>query len=328
MSASWRRFRRGVLTKIALGVIAMLVFVAAFADALASELPLAVRVDGQTHWLPALTAPAAFRGESVASLRAKLANQPNGWLLPPLVPFGPNQTSVDHPLEAPSSIHWLGTDEIGRDVFARIVHGARISLFVGLGAVVLYVLIGGALGAVAGYLGGRVDSVVSRVTEVTLSFPTLFLILAVLGLLRVHSLWPLVLVIGLTRWTEISRLVRAEVLRLRALPFVEASRALGASDVRVIARHLSPHALGPVIVSATLGVASAILLESALSFLGFGAPPPDPSWGELLTQAHRYVTYPGAWWLTVFPGLALFLTVTSLNVIGEGLRDARDPGLR
>lgn len=324
----WRQFRRRVLGKVALGIVGALALVAVFADLLASNLPIAVRVDGRTHWLPAITDPPALRSETVASLRAKTSSQPDSWLWPPLVPFGPNQTSLGEPLAPPSPRHWLGTDEIGRDVFARIVHGARISLFVGLFAVGIYILIGTALGAAAGYFGGRVDSLISRATEVMLSFPTFFLVLAVLGILRVRTLLPIVVVIGLTRWTEVSRLVRAEVLRLRAQDFVHASRALGASDLRVITRHLIPNALGPVLVSAPFGIAGAILLETALSFLGFGVPPPAPSWGELLTQAHRYVTYPGAWWLTLFPGLAIFITVTSFNLVGEGLRDALDPRLR
>ncbi|MHB8874277.1 MAG: ABC transporter permease, partial [Myxococcaceae bacterium] len=226
---------------------------------------------------------------------------------------------------APDREHPLGTDEVGRDVLARLVHGARVSLSVGFVAVALYVLIGLIVGALAGYYGGVVDAVVSRITEVMMTFPTFFFILAVLGLMRVRTIYPIMLVLGLTRWTDVSRLVRAEVLRLKTLEYVQASRALGASDLRIITRHLLPNAMGPVLVAATFGVAGAILIESSLSFLGFGVPPPAASWGELLSQAHRYVTHPGAWWLTLYPGLAIFLTVTSFNLVGEGLRDALDP---
>lgn len=240
-----------------------------------------------------------------------------------VIPFGPNQTDLESTLQPPSSTHLFGTDEIGRDVLARVIHGARISLAVGVLSVALYVVLGIFFGALAGYYGGRVDAVISRVSETLMSFPTLFLVLSVMGLTRVKTVIPILLVIGLTRWPDVARLVRAEVLRLRALDFVQASRALGASDARLLLRHLIPHALPPVLVAAAYGVPSAILIESALSFLGFGVPPPAPSWGELLTQAHRYVTYPGAWWLTLFPGLALFVTVGGFHLLGEGLRDQR-----
>lgn len=304
-------------------VVAALILVALFADALASDLPIAVRVNHQTYLAPAWTRPAALRAETNASLRAKAQ-----WLIPPLLERGPNEPALQLLLSAPGEGRILGTDELGRDVLARMIHGARLSLTVGIVAVSLYVLLGVLLGALAGYFGGAIDALISRATEVMLSFPTFFLVLAILGVLRVQSIVPVMVVIGLTRWTDISRLVRAEILRLRSLEFVEASRALGASWPRVIWKHLLPNALGPILVSATFGIASAILLESALSFLGFGVPPPAASWGELLTQAHRYVTHPGAWWLTVFPGLAIFVTVTAFNLVGEGVRDAFDPHIR
>jgi peptide/nickel transport system permease protein len=260
------------------------------------------------------------------TLRAEAAADRGGWILEPPVPFGPNEIALEDALRPPDSAHLLGTDELGRDVLARLVHGARASLAVGLVAVLLYVALGVVVGACAGYYGGRVDAALSRATEVMLSFPTVFLVLCVLGVTRARGLLPIILVIGLTRWTDVSRLVRAEVLRLRELDFVHASRALGARGPWVVARHLVPNATGPVLVAATFGVAGAILLETALSFLGFGIQPPASSWGELLTQAHRYITYPGAWWLTVFPGLAIFLTVASFNLVGEALRDASGSG--
>lgn len=321
--------RRRALCRLALAVVGALIAIALAADLLASDLPLAVRVDGQRHVLPALFASgqtrAALAGTGLSALREKVAHQPGGFLVAPPIPYGPNRTSVDEALAPPSREHPFGTDELGRDVLARMVHGGRASLSVGMGAVAIYVLLGLVLGALAGFFGGKVDAVISRATEVLLSFPSLLLILAVLGLLRAQTLWPVVIVLGLTRWTDVSRLVRAECLRLRTLEFVTASRALGASPLRILLRHVLPHALAPVTVAASFGVGAAILLESALSFLGFGIPPPHPSWGELLAQAHRYVIWPGAWWLTVFPGLALFLTVASFNLLGESLRDAWDP---
>jgi peptide/nickel transport system permease protein len=329
---NWRKFRARKLSMAGLSVLAALFSVAVFAEQLASDKPLAVRVAGQTFWFPNVVKPLALRNDTVGTLRARLDRGRGDWMLEPLIPFGPNETysgvaapRAAAPPWAPDDEHLLGTDEVGRDVLARLIHGARVSLTVGFVAVGLYVLIGVVLGALAGFYGGAVDAVISRVTEVMMTFPTLFFILAVLGLMRVTSLYPIMIVLGLTRWTDVSRLVRGEVMRLKTLEYVQASRALGASDVRLIARHLLPNAMGPVLVAATFGVAGAILIESSLSFLGFGVPPPTASWGELLSQAHRYVTHPGAWWLTLYPGVAIFLTVTSFNLVGEGLRDALDP---
>ena len=315
------RGRLALATLVALGLIA------AGADLLASDLPLAIELDGQRHWLPMLTRPVALRGATQQSLELKAQ-----WLVKTPVPWGPNQTFAANPLQrdspppwAPDEAHWLGTDELGRDVLARLIHGARVSLTVGLLSVALCVVIGLFLGGLAGSYGGRVDAVISRLTELMITFPTLFFVLAVLGLLRTTSLVPLVLVIGLTRWTDIARLVRAEVLKLKELDFVTASRALGLSEGRILVRHLLPNALSAVLVAATFGVASAILLESALSFLGLGAPPPTASWGELLAQAHRYLTHPGAWWLAVFPGLCIAATVLALHELSEALRGLLDP---
>ena len=309
----------------ALVVLGGFVFLALFAELIASEAPLAVRLDGQTYWLPAFSHPPALHAQTQQSLRPRAE-----WMLSTPVPFGPNQTftefSVDAgpPPWAPDGRHWLGTDELGRDVLARIIHGARVSLFVGFASVALCLVLGVLLGALAGWKGGATDAVISRLTELMMTFPTLFFLLAVLGALRVSSLWPLVLAIAITRWTDPARLIRAEVLKLKQLDFVLAIRALGASQGRLLFRHLLPNALPPVLAQAAFAVATAILLESATSFLGLGAPPPTASWGELLTQAHRYITYPGAWWLAVFPGLCLFATVLSLNRLGEALQSRLD----
>jgi peptide/nickel transport system permease protein len=326
VSLLWGAFRKRRLALAALAVLAGLWAMAILADELASDLPVAARFQGRLWVLPNVFAPPSLRAENIDSLRQRLG--PGDWLVPPLVPYGPNHIDTQAALADPGRAHWLGTDELGRDVFARLVHGARSSLAVGFAAVAFCVLIGAALGATAGFHGGAADMLVSRVVEGVIAFPTFFLVLCVLGSLRVRTIWPLVAVLGLTRWTDVARLVRAEVLRLKSEPFVLASRGMGASAIRLLVRHVLPQAAGPVLIAATFGVASAILVETALSFLGFGVPPPAPSWGELLTQAHRYVTHPGAWWLTVFPGLAIFLTVTSLNLVAEGLRDAMDPRLR
>lgn len=313
--------------RLAFFALITLVAIAIAGDLLAADLPLAVRVDDQTYWLPVYARPVALRGATQQSLAATAQ-----WIWRTPVPWGPNQTFAANavvrdtpPPWGPDGAHWLGTDELGRDVLARLIHGARVSLTVGFFSVALCVVIGLLLGGLAGYYGRGVDAVISRVTEIMITFPTLFFVLAVLGLMRISSLVPLVLVIGFTRWTDIARLVRAEVLKLKGLDFITASRALGLSDARILVRHLLPNALSPVLVAATFGVASAILIESALSFLGLGAPPPTASWGELLTQAHRYLTHPGAWWLAVFPGLCIAATVLALHELGEALRALLDP---
>lgn len=309
--------------------LALLVGAAVFADLLASDLPLAVRVDGQTYLLPALTHPAALRGKVQASL-APTAE----WMVRTPIPFGPTQTIATTgelrdtpPPWAPDDVHWLGTDELGRDVLARLVHGARVSLFIAFFTVLIAVGIGMVLGGVSGYVGGVTDAIISRVLEVMTTFPLVFFLIALLSVLRTQSLWPLVLALGLTRWTDVARLVRAEVLKLKTLDFVLAARAMGASTPRIIARHLLPNALAPVLVTATFGVAAAVLLETALSFLGLGVAPPTASWGELLTEAHRTLVHPGAWWLAVFPGICIALTVLSVNALGEALRRKVDGGV-
>jgi len=313
--------------RLALTAVILLVLTAVGADLLAAHLPLAVRVDGTTYWLPIFRQPVALRGATQQQLATTAE-----WIWRTPVPWGPNQTFAANAVIAdtpppwgPDLQHWLGTDELGRDVLARLIHGARVSLTVGFLSVAICVFIGLLLGGLAGYYGRGVDAVISRITEIMITFPTLFFVLAVLGLLRISSLTPLVLVIGFTRWTDIARLVRAEVLKLKGLDFITASRALGLSDARILVRHLLPNALSPVLVAATFAVASAILIESALSFLGLGAPPPTASWGELLTQAHRYLTHPGAWWLAIFPGLCIAVTVLALNELGEALRGLLDP---
>lgn len=316
--------RRGRVGVVVLGT---LLAVALGADLLASELPLAIRVDGVTHVVPCLTRPVALEREPRAALEGRAE-----WVVRTPVPFGPNEMP---PLEvglergpppwAPDGRHWLGTDEVGRDVLARVLHGSRISLRVGLLSVLLNVLLGVGLGLLAAWRGGVVDALVSRGIEVMTTFPTVFFLLALIGLWRLEGTWALVLVLGFTRWGELARLARAEGQRVVRLDFVAAARGLGASGARVVLRHLLPNTLGPVVVAATFGVASAILLESALSFLGLGVAPPTATWGELLTEAHRTLTHPGAWWLAVFPGACIALTVGALHLVGEGLRRKLDP---
>ncbi len=317
-----RRLWRDRGGRLALIFIGALVFAALGADLLASDLPLYVELDGTSYVAPCLTRPAQLQGRDLTSATS-IVRTPIPW--GPLQTFATTgETSLESPPWAPNERHVLGTDELGRDVAARLVHGARVSLLIAFFTVLIAVGIGMLLGGLAGYLGGAVDLVISRVLEVMQTFPLVFFLLALLAIVRVQSIWPLILALGLTRWTEVARLVRAEVLTLSQRDFVLAARAMGASPTRIIVQHLLPNALGPVLVVATFGVGSAILLETALSFLGIGVAPPTASWGELLTEAHRTLQHPGAWWLAVFPGLAIASTVLAVNALGEAVRRSVD----
>lgn len=228
-------------------------------------------------------------------------------------------------LMPPSAQHILGTDELGRDLFSRMVHGSRVSISVGIIAVLISVVIGVLLGAIAGYYGKWVDNLTMRLVDVMLTIPTLFLILILVVFLG-PSLINIMIIIGLTSWTDIARIVRAEVMSVKKSAYVEAGRVMGIPESRIILRHIIPNIMAPVLVYMTFGVSGAILIESGLSFLGLGVQPPFPSWGNILTSGKDYIET--AWWLTAFPGLAIFLSVFGYNMLGEGLRDWLNPRLR
>jgi peptide/nickel transport system permease protein len=244
---------------------------------------------------------------------------------PWLAPHDPNAIDLKNVLAAPSGGHPFGTDPLGRDVLSRMVWGAGISLKVGFVATGIAILIGTILGALAGYYGRWVDAVIMRFVDIMLCFPSFFLILAVIAILE-PSIWNIMVVIGLTGWMGVTRLVRADFISLRERDFVQAARTIGASDMRIIFSHILPNAMASVLVTATLGVAGAILTESALSFLGIGVQPPTPSWGNILTAGKDNIDI--AWWLSLYPGLAILTTVLGYNLLGEGIRDALDPRLR
>jgi len=239
-----------------------------------------------------------------------------------LLTSDPNNVDLASRLRPPDRTHRLGTDDLGRDVLARVIHGARVSLSVGFAATAISLIIGSFLGALAGYYGGAADWFVSRVIEVVLCFPFLLLVLAIVALFG-PSFLTVMIALGLTSWTTEARFMRGEFLRIREMEFAQAARASGARDARIIFRHLLPNAIAPVLVSASFGVAAAILTESALSFLGLGVPPPTPTWGNILSTAQQHIDY--AWWLALFPGVAIFLTVAAFNIIGDRVRDALDP---
>jgi len=244
---------------------------------------------------------------------------------PVLAPWDPHKPDTRKILTPPSRSHWLGTDQLGRDVFSRVLYGARVSLAVGFVSVGIAALIGILLGAVAGYHGGIVDGSIMRLVDLMLVFPRFFLLLAVLAFLQ-PSIWTIMAVIGLTGWMGVARLVRAEFLTLKEREFVIWSESVGASALRVIARHILPNAMAPVLVAMTLGIPAAILTESGLSFLGLGVQPPFATWGNILNDGKDAIEI--AWWMTLYPGLAILITVLSYNLLGEGIRDALDPRLR
>lgn len=241
-----------------------------------------------------------------------------------LSPYDPNEIDRHSILLPPDETHLFGTDDLGRDVLSRMIYGSRISLLVGFVAVGIAVLIGIIFGSIAGYYGGITDRIIMRFVDVMLSIPTFFLILAVIAFVG-PSIWNIMIVIGVTSWMGVARLVRAEFLSLRSREYVLSAQSLGLSKFRVIVRHMLPNSLAPVLVSAILGVAAAILVESGLSFLGLGVQPPTASWGNILTLGKANIEI--AWWLSVYPGLAILVTVLGYNLLGEGLRDAIDPRL-
>jgi peptide/nickel transport system permease protein len=242
-----------------------------------------------------------------------------------LAPYPPDEIDTVHILEPPTSAHLLGTDVLGRDVLSRIIYGAGVSLSVGFVAVGISIFIGVILGALAGYYGNNVDRIIMRFVDIMLCFPAFFLILAVIAFIG-PSIWNIMVVIGITHWMGVTRLVRAEFLSIKERDFVQAAISQGAGDARIIFLHILPNAMAPVLVAATLGVAAAVLVESSLSFLGIGVQPPDPSWGNMLTEGKDNIEI--AWWLSLYPGLAILITVMGYNLLGEGIRDSLDPRLK
>ena len=324
----WRSFKRDRLAVASLWIVAAMFALSYLAPVIANNKPIFMRWEGGVYF-PALgdvfpfkviMRHPALRTIDYAALRDDAAVRK---LMPP-IPFSPYETSLAEKLSAPSPRHWMGTDDLGRDVCSRMIHGASVSLKVGLVAVGIAVVIGLLFGAVSGYYGGVADILVSRLVEIVMCFPFFFLILAVIAFLP-PNIFNIMAVIGLTRWTAIARYTRGEILRIKGQDYTQAARALGARDRKIIFRHILPNSLSPVLVTATFGIANAILIEAALSFLGLGIQPPMASWGGILATAREFIEV--AWWLATFPGLAIFVTVTAYNLAGEGLRDATDPRL-
>jgi peptide/nickel transport system permease protein len=246
---------------------------------------------------------------------------------PMLSPYDTEAIDFKSKSQAPSWSHPMGTDELGRDQLVRVLDGGRISLAVAAMSVLVAITLGTLVGSVAGYLGGFADNVLMRIVDVFYSMPGLFVVILLLAILG-PGFWTIVIAIGILRWMGTARLVRASFLSLKQAEFIEAARTIGVRGPRIILRHMLPNALSPIIVAGTLGMAGAILTESALSFLGLGFQPPQATWGRLLEEATNVVVNKGHWWRGLFPGLMIFLVVLSVNFIGDGLRDAVDPKRR
>jgi peptide/nickel transport system permease protein len=299
-----------------------LVMIAIFADVLASDLPIACKLHGRLWLFPNVTQPA-----ELLALGADAVREDAQWTISPVVTHGPGGavgTGAAAALLPPGRVrsHPFGTDRDGRDVFARVVHGARTYLVFALAAVIASIVVGGLLGAVAGLFGGPTDALVGRAIETVSSFPPLVLVLGIQAAVPRATIATLFLAIALTRWPEVARLVRAEVMQVATRDYVMAARALGASPLRVLRRHMAPNVRGQLVVLGAIGVPAVILIEASLDFLRVGATTGAASWGETMSE---FRDAPGAWWLLAFPGIFLFATIVALNLVGEARRESLDP---
>ena len=315
-------YLRGGLGAAGTFVAALLVLCAIFADLLASDLPIACKIHDQVVLFPNVTQPA-----DLVALGSEGIEREAAWTVWPLVKFGPTTGAAGHALAPPRALpgHPFGTDIAGRDVFARAIHGTRTYFVFALAAVVLSLLLGGLLGAMAGLFGGATDALVGRGIETVSAFPPLVLVLGIQAAVPRATVATLFLSIALTRWPEVARLVRAEVMQLATRDYVLAARALGASPLRVLRKHVLPNIRGQMVVLGAVGVPAVILIEASLDFLRVGTPAGAASWGETMSE-FRDASH--AWWLLAFPGLFLFATVAALLLVGEARREALDPRAR
>lgn len=335
------RFRRRKFASAALVFVGLLAVVALLSPALAGTKPIVCRYKGRIYfpalgyyratWENPVFVNEGFYGVYPKNLKTK---DPESWALWPLLYQDPYRRVAADEWEGqpandvylrPNRNNLLGTNNTGVDVLAQMIHGTQIALLVGFVSTGCAAVIGIILGALAGYLGGWADILLSRLIELVMCIPALVLILALIAILESPTIWHMMLILGITGWTGIARLTRGEFIKLKEMDFVTSARALGVGGLRIMFRHILPNALAPVLVPISFGIASAIMVEAGLSLLGFGAPPPNPSWGSLLNVGK---TNPSMWWLIAFPGLAISLTVLAYNLIGEGLQEATDPRLR
>jgi peptide/nickel transport system permease protein len=341
-SEVWRRFRKKLLPMIALSYVAAIGIIGLLSPAIAGTKPIVCYYKGSLYfpclgyfrdeWENPIFVTDRFRNRYFKNLPVK---DPQSWAIWPLVFQDPHERMrkdwregyPENPIGdkgEPNKFNLMGTTTKGVDVFAHLIHGTRLALLVGFVSMGIAAAIGITFGAVAGYFGGALDMLLSRVIEIVMCIPTLILILALIAVLENPTVWHTMVVLGVTGWTGIARLTRAEFLKLKALDYTTAARAMGASHARIIFRHILPNALAPVLVPITFGIAAAILIENALRFLGLGDLS-GASWGTLLNEGRENLKM---WWLIVFPGAAIFFTVMAYNLIGEGLQEATDPRLR
>ncbi|PQO31620.1 ABC transporter permease [Blastopirellula marina] len=344
-ATSWRYFRRRFLAMAALYYVIFLASVAIFSPAIVGTKPIVCYYKGNLYfpamgyfyqpWENAIfTTGDHFDNKYEPNLKK---NDPNSWAIWPLVRQDPIEPvgedwfdgTPKNPSNAEGHPNWrnlFGTSSVGVDVFAQLVHGTRVALLVGFVSMGIASTIGIIVGAVSGYFGGWIDFVLSRFIEIVLCVPTLILVIALLAVVENPSIWQVVLVIGLTGWTSIARLTRAEFLKIRQIEYVAAAKAMGAGPMRIMFVHILRNALAPILVPITFGIAAAIFTESALSFLGIGADTQTPTWGRVLHEGQDHIR--SMWWLNFFPGLAIFTTVLAYNLIGEGIQEATDPRTR
>ena len=323
----WHQFKKNRPALASLWGIGLLAFVALTADLIAGDKPYYMEYKGESYY-PAFRQYGVYVGvmdwpKELKRRRNFKKLKTDAVVFPP-IPYGPGEIRLAEKYAPPSREHWLGTDRLGRDVLAGLVHGSRYALTIGLVSVGISMCIGLILGAAAGYFGGWIDLALSRLFELWAAIPSFFLILTAAAFFP-PSLFFIMIIIGLTSWVGIARLTRSQFLQVRSYDYVSAARSLGYSNRRIMFRHILPNAIGPILIPAAFGVAGAILAESGLSFLGVGVPAEAITWGSLLAGARSHTA---AWWLVVMPGLAIFLTVTLYNLLGDGLRDALDPKLR
>ncbi len=322
-----RQFARNRVAVWASFGIAALALVAVAADLIAGNKPYYMEYRGKTYF-PAFRQYAVQAGlmEWPPELRRRRnlkRLQVEAALYPP-IPYGPGEIRLGEKYQEPGAEHWLGTDRLGRDVLSGLIHGCRYALVIGLVSVGISLIVGVVLGALAGYFGGWLDLLLSRLFELWAAIPAIFLIIAVAAFFP-PSLIFIMVIIGLMNWVPIARLTRSQFLQVRSFDYVAAARSLGCSSRRIMARHILPNAIAPVLIPAAFGIAGAILAESGLSFLGIGVPAEAITWGSILAGARSNAS---AWWLVVVPGMAIFATVTMYNLLGDGLRDALDPKMR
>ncbi len=341
-----RRFKKNKMAIVGLIMVCFLVFVALFADVLANnkpivlvtenglffpavlDVPVYIKYNGEVYWpifsdkfIELVKREKKVAYDDVMQIASYYGGKVKFKLMPP-IPYSYDEVNLDEVRQFCSKKHWLGTDEKGRDILARIIHGSRVSLEVGVISQLIALAIGVVLGLVAGYFGGWIDNLIMRITDIVFAFPFLLFVMAITSVVR-PGIDVVFIAMGLVGWPSYARLVRAQVLSVKEMEYVQAAVVLGASTPRVLFVHILPNVTAPIIVQATLGMAGAILAEAGLSFLGLGAQPPTPSWGLMIHSAQ--VDIDPYWWMSIFPGLAIAFAVLAFNMFGDGLRDALDP---